>query len=147
VLLRALDDDDACEAIVAPFNQRRIVVEPDLVSALLHDLRRAAAALASPGESVLDGCYPPHLRRVCARLYDALNDDEAVVTRAHYQRIGGEAAILSAGPAEVVRRYRFGRVMAVAACAATAITVAVVFLRGQTSPATSPAATQDGSSS
>ena len=97
VTLGLLTRDGAREAIVGLLSELRLTIDEDLVTLLLDDLERAAAREpdAGPGR----GVYPPHLRRACSVLYDALAADEARLTRAHYERSGGAALIEE--PAEV----------------------------------------------
>lgn len=113
VTLGLLTDDGAREAIVGPLSELRLTIADELLPLLLRDLAHAAGRAPAVGPN--PGVYPPHLRRACSVLYDALLPEEACVTRAHYERSGGAAIIddLSTagapGPAPGGSRRRFAR--------------------------------------
>ncbi|NVB83150.1 MAG: SUMF1/EgtB/PvdO family nonheme iron enzyme [Kofleriaceae bacterium] len=94
--LPPLTVDGARAAIVGPLNEARLAIEPELLDALLADLRDAATALAPEmgwGDAE-NAVYPPHLQLACSLLFEALGSGEATLTLAHYKRLGGFAAIV-----------------------------------------------------
>ena len=71
--LGPLTPEGAREAIVGPLIERRTTIEEPLLAALLVDLERAAALIATEmrwsGEQAV---YPPHLQLACSALYNQL---------------------------------------------------------------------------
>lgn len=93
--LPPLDLAGARAAIVGPITEARLAIEPDLLDALLADLRKAAQAIAPEmGWTDADAVYPPHLQLACSVLYEALEPGAATLTLAHYRRLGGFEAIV-----------------------------------------------------
>ena len=85
----------AREAIVGPLAEHRLAIEPELLDALLEDLRRAAAALGPElGWGGEPAVYPPHLQLACSVLFEHLGAGEATLSLAHYRRLGGFDAIV-----------------------------------------------------
>jgi hypothetical protein len=88
--LPPLTPEGASDAIVAPLAESRLGIEPELLSALLADLQRAAAAIgAAMGWGTTPSVYPPHLQLACSVLYEALPPGEITLTIAHYKKLGG----------------------------------------------------------
>jgi hypothetical protein len=95
VRIGPIDRDSARLALTAPLAEQRIELEPALIERILDDLTAATAAMAPElGWGATAAVYPPHLQLVGAALYAALDADQAVLTLAHYQRLGGFAAIV-----------------------------------------------------
>jgi formylglycine-generating enzyme required for sulfatase activity len=93
--LPPLDLAGARAAIVDPLTEARLAIEPDLLDALLADLRKAALAIAPEmGWTDADAVYPPHLQLACSVLYDALEPGAATLTLADYKKLGGFEAIV-----------------------------------------------------
>jgi formylglycine-generating enzyme required for sulfatase activity len=88
--LGPLSTDGAREAIVGPLIERRVTIEDSALTALLADLERAAALLASEMRwSAEHAVYPPHLQLACSALYDQLGPGEDTLEHRHYERLGG----------------------------------------------------------
>ncbi len=95
VRLPPLGPDGAREAITAPLSAARLAIEPELLDALLADLQEAAKAIGPEmGWGTAPAVFPPHLQLACSVLYDELAPGDAVLTLAHYKRLGGFAAIV-----------------------------------------------------
>ena len=95
VRLPPLGPDGARAAIIGPLTEARIVIEPELLDALLADLQRAAAAIGPEmGWGTAPAVFPPHLQLVCSVLYEDLHASGATLTLAHYKRLGGFEAIV-----------------------------------------------------
>lgn len=90
VRLPPLSPDGARDAITGPLAEARLAIEPELLTALLADLERAAVALWSGTPAV----YPPHLQLACTSLCEALAPGAATLTLADYRRLGGFDAIV-----------------------------------------------------
>jgi formylglycine-generating enzyme required for sulfatase activity len=85
----------ARDAILRPLAARRLVIAPELLDRLLTDLVAAGRQLgAELGWGALEPIYPPHLQLACAVLYDRLPADDATLTLALYQQLGGFDAIV-----------------------------------------------------
>ncbi|MBL8622209.1 MAG: SUMF1/EgtB/PvdO family nonheme iron enzyme [Myxococcales bacterium] len=85
----------ARDAIRRPLAERRLAIAPDLLDRLLADLIAAGRQLgAELGWGALEPIYPPHLQLACSVLYDRLPADDATLTLALYQRLGGFDAIV-----------------------------------------------------
>ena len=95
VRLGPLDDAGTRAAIIGPLTERRLAIAPDLLEALVTDLRTAATSLAAElGWAGGAAAYPPHLQLACSVLYESLGRGEAVITLDHYRRLGGLDAIV-----------------------------------------------------
>ena len=95
VRLAPLDLDGARAAIVGPLAESRLAIAPDLLDVLLADLQAGAASLgAEMGWGQTAAVYPPHLQLACTALYEALGAGEALLTLAHYRRLGGLDAVV-----------------------------------------------------
>jgi formylglycine-generating enzyme required for sulfatase activity len=95
VRLGPLTVDGAREAIVGPLTEQRIAIADDLLAVLLADLEAAVAAVAPELRwTAAHAVYPPHLQLACSVLYESLAPGEAIVTLAHYRRLGGLDAIV-----------------------------------------------------
>jgi formylglycine-generating enzyme required for sulfatase activity len=95
VRLGAERPEGAREAISAPLTEARLSIAPDLLDVLLIDLQAAATAIGPEiGWGAAAAIYPPHLQLACSVLYDALRPGEAVLTLAHYRKLGGLDAIV-----------------------------------------------------
>ena len=93
--LPPLGPGGARDAITAPLTEARLGIEPELLETLLADLQRAAAALGPEmGWGASPAIYPPHLQLACTVLYEALAPGAAMLTLAHYRRLGGFDAIV-----------------------------------------------------
>ena len=96
VRIGPIDRDSARLALTAPLAEQRIELAPALIERILDDLTAATAAMAPDlGWGATAAVYPPHLQLLGAALYAALEADQAVLTLAHYERLGGFAAIVS----------------------------------------------------
>jgi formylglycine-generating enzyme required for sulfatase activity len=85
----------ARDAILRPLAARRLVIAPELLDRLITDLVAAGRQLgAELGWGALEPIYPPHLQLACAVLYDRLPADDATLTLALYQQLGGFDAIV-----------------------------------------------------
>jgi len=85
----------ARDAILRPLAARRLAIAPELLDRLLTDLVAAGRQLgAELGWGALEPIYPPHLQLACAVLYDRLPADDATLTLALYQQLGGFDAIV-----------------------------------------------------
>lgn len=86
---------DAHEAITRPLAEHRCVIAAELLERLLDDLEAAAAEIGPElGWGKRTGIYPPHLQLACSVLYESLTAGESEITLAHYQGLGGLAAIV-----------------------------------------------------
>jgi formylglycine-generating enzyme required for sulfatase activity len=95
VRLPPLDPEGARAAITGPLTAARLAIEPALLDALLGDLQRAAGAIGPEmGWGSQPAVFPPHLQLAGSVLTEALDPGDAVLTVAHYQRLGGFDAIV-----------------------------------------------------
>jgi formylglycine-generating enzyme required for sulfatase activity len=95
VRLPPLGPEGARAAIVGALAECRLAIEPELLDALLEDLRRAAAVLGPElGWGGGPAVYPPHLQLACSVLFEHLGPGEATLTLAHYRDLGGFDAIV-----------------------------------------------------
>jgi hypothetical protein len=95
VRLPPLGPDGARAAITGPLTTARLAIEPALLDALLDDLQRAAGAIGPEmGWGNQPAVFPPHLQLAGSVLTEALDPGDAVLTVAHYQRLGGFDAIV-----------------------------------------------------
>ncbi|HEX3763242.1 MAG TPA: SUMF1/EgtB/PvdO family nonheme iron enzyme [Kofleriaceae bacterium] len=95
VRLPPLGPDGARVAITAPLAEARLAIEPALLDALLGDLQRAAGAIGPEmGWGSQPAVFPPHLQLAGSVLCEALDPGDAVITLAHYRRLGGFDAIV-----------------------------------------------------
>ena len=95
VRLPPLGPEGARAAITGPLAEARLAIEPELLDALLADLQRAAAAIGPEmGWGTAPAVFPPHLQLACSVLYEELAPGDAVLTLAHYKRLGGFDAIV-----------------------------------------------------
>jgi hypothetical protein len=90
--LERLTLEQAEEAIVGPAELCGLSYEPQLVERLLADL----------GDDEID---PPQLQIVCDSLYEALGPSEKLITRRHYEQLGGTGAILTGYLDQVLKQY------------------------------------------
>jgi formylglycine-generating enzyme required for sulfatase activity len=95
VRLPPLGPEGARAAITGPLAAARLAIEPALLDALLGDLQRAARAIGPEmGWGSQPAVFPPHLQLAGSVLTEALDPGDAVLTVAHYQRLGGFDAIV-----------------------------------------------------
>jgi hypothetical protein len=118
-VLRAgpLDPEGARAAIVGPLAERRLAIEPILLTRLIADLQACCPDAT--------GVCPAHLQAVCAALYEALPASDATLTLASYERVGAAAAIIGEPPGPSAPRAR-PRVRQTWIAAAALIAVAIV---------------------
>ncbi|HEX3478639.1 MAG TPA: bifunctional serine/threonine-protein kinase/formylglycine-generating enzyme family protein [Kofleriaceae bacterium] len=95
VRLPPLGPAGARAAITGPLTAARLAIEPALLDALLADLQRAAGAIGPEmGWGNQPAVFPPHLQLAGSVLTEALDPGDAVLSLAHYQRLGGFDAIV-----------------------------------------------------
>lgn len=94
VRLPPLDREGARRAIVSPLAERGIELAPDLLDLLLDDLTNAGRAMGLDDTGTDAAIYPPQLQLSGGALFDSLAADERIITREHYHRLGGFAAIV-----------------------------------------------------
>ncbi|MFW9997048.1 MAG: SIR2 family protein [Candidatus Odinarchaeota archaeon] len=92
--LERLTPEQAKKAIIGPAEICGFSYEAGLIDQLLTDL--------GVRDNEID---PPQLQIVCDRLYEALGANEKLITRRHYEQLGGASVILTSYLDQVLKRY------------------------------------------
>ncbi len=95
VRLPPLSPEGARTAIVAPLNEHRLGIQPELLDALLVDLQSAAAAIGPEmGWGDEPAVFPPHLQLACSVLHESMKSGATELSLEDYRRLGGFDAIV-----------------------------------------------------